>query len=331
MTANVPGTVLDIAEVTGRAQVVRRDVKPGFRTGFCTIVGAPNAGKSTLMNRMIGEKLSIVTPKAQTTRHRIMGIATSEDYQIVYSDTPGVMVPAYEMQQGMMNFVREAIGDADVLLFLTDIFEKQTPDPALLQQINEMVDVPLIAAINKIDLLSAGLSDAKKQEVGSLESIVEQWKVLLPRAEILPISALEGINTGALLTALASHLPEGAPLYDKDTMSDKPMRFFASEIIREKIFLMLGQELPYCSEVVLDTFIEKPGVIVLKATIMVARDSQKGIVIGKGGCMVRELGTAARQSLEEFFDSKVFLDLNVKVDKNWRSKPSSLRAYGYLK
>eukprot|EP00611_Tribonema_gayanum_P019374 TRINITY_DN3343_c0_g1_i3.p1 TRINITY_DN3343_c0_g1~~TRINITY_DN3343_c0_g1_i3.p1 ORF type:complete len:367 (+),score=73.55 TRINITY_DN3343_c0_g1_i3:511-1611(+) len=315
-------------------QLVGQDVKEGFRTGFVTIIGSPNVGKSTLMNHMIGDRLSIVTPKAQTTRHRIMGIVTGEDYQVIYSDTPGVLLPKYELHEGMMAFVKEAIGDADVLLFLTDLFEKEFPDEDILNRINSM-GKPLVVAINKIDLLPGGggrvtLSDEKLEEVGSLEEITARWKEQLPTAHVCAISAAEGTGTEEMLKEISRHLPESPPLYAADTMSDRPMRFFASEIIREQVFTCMSQEIPYCSEVRLDRFKEQPDMIVIDATIVVMRETQKGMVIGKGGAKIKQMGIQAREALEQFFGQKVYLKLEVKVDKDWRKKTASLRAYGYL-
>jgi len=289
------------------------------RAGFVNIVGSPNVGKSTLMNALVGERLSIINKKAQTTRHRIMGIVNDEDWQIVYSDTPGVLDPAYKLQEGMMKFVRTALQDADVLLVVTDIFEDDMAHPATFDKIAAM-DVPTIVLVNKIDL-----ADQEK----ALER-VGYWKGRIPRATVAPISALHGFNVDSILAYIVDLLPESPPYFAKDELTDKPMRFFVAEIIREKILTHYRQEIPYSCEVVVESYQEEPEIVRIRAEIRVARETQKQIVIGSAGNMIKRVGTDARKDIERFIQNKVFLDLFVKVDEDWRNDEQKLRRFGYL-
>jgi GTP-binding protein Era len=291
----------------------------GHKAGFVNIVGSPNVGKSTLMNCLVGEKISIINAKAQTTRHRIMGIVNEPEYQIVYSDTPGVLDPAYKLQEGMMKFVKTALQDADVLILVTDIFENSLAHEATLEKIASM-DVPVIVLINKVDL-----ADQEKAE-----ERVEYWKKLMPRAAVAPISALHNFNVENLLDVIVEKLPVAAPFFPKDELTDKPMRFFVSEIVREKILTHFKQEIPYSCEVVVEEFVELPHITRIRAEIRVARESQKHIVVGAGGRMIKRVGTDSRKELESFLDKKVFLDLYVRVDKDWRNDESKLKRFGYF-
>ena len=288
------------------------------RAGFVNIIGNPNVGKSTLMNALVGEKLSIVTAKAQTTRHRIMGIVNGEDYQIVYSDTPGILKPNYRLQKSMMNFVETAIGDADIILYVTDVIEKKDKNAEYIEKL-QRIDCPIVLVINKIDL-------SKQEEV--LE-FMEYWKEQLPKATIFPASAQEKFNLESIYNAIVENLPAAPPWYDKDVFTDKNLRFFASEIIREKIFLNYEQEIPYSCEVSIEEFKEGVERFEISAVIYVMRDSQKGIIIGKGGKSLKKTGTEARLEMEEFFQKKVFLNLFVKVDDNWRENKRELKKFGY--
>ncbi|MGB1076310.1 MAG: GTPase Era [Flavobacteriales bacterium] len=289
------------------------------RAGFVNIVGSPNVGKSTLMNALVGERLSIINKKAQTTRHRIMGIVNDENWQIVYSDTPGVLDPAYKLQEGMMKFVRTALQDADVLLLVTDVFEDDLAHPATFDKIAAM-EVPIIVLINKIDLAD----QAKASER------VTYWKNRIPRAAVAPISALHGFNVDTILEHLVQLLPESPPYFPKDELTDKPMRFFVAEIVREKILTHFKQEIPYSCEVVVESYKEEPEIVRIRAEIRVARETQKQIVIGAGGRMIKRVGTDARKDIEQFVQNKVFLDLYVKVDEDWRNDEQKLRRFGYL-
>lgn len=289
------------------------------KAGFVNIIGSPNVGKSTLMNNVVGEQLSIITSKKQTTRHRIMGIINGDDYQIVLSDTPGVLKPSYKLHENMMQFVSTAISDADIIVFVTDIFEKEFPEPETLERIKKH-SAPVLLLINKIDLV-------KEQE--QLEKIVEFWHEQIPRAEILPISALHSFSIDFILPKLISLLPEGEPFFEKDALTDKPMRFFVSEIIREKILQNYVKEIPYSVEVVVESYKELDHIVNIRAIIYVERDSQKPIIIGAGGSKIKKVGTSARMDIEEFVGKKVFLDLHVKVDKDWRDKENKLKNYGY--
>lgn len=288
------------------------------KSGFVNIIGNPNVGKSTLMNVLVGEKLSIVTSKAQTTRHRILGILNSDDYQVVFSDTPGIIKPHYKMHEAMMGFVQNAIEDADVILYVTDVVESAEKNQDYIDRINQS-ETPVILVINKIDL-------CKSDELVQLSS---KWKELIPRAEIIPVSALEKFNVNSIFTRILEALPEGEPYYDKDAITDKTERFYVSEIIREKIFIYYKKEVPYSVEVGVEEFKEEENIIRIKAVIIVSRDSQKGILIGKRGESLKRVGTKARLELEKFFNKKVFLEMFVKVEKDWRDSNRLLREFGY--
>jgi GTP-binding protein Era len=288
------------------------------KSGFVNIIGSPNVGKSTLMNQLVGEKLSIITSKMQTTRHRIMGMVNEDDYQIVFSDTPGIINPAYRLHQNMMKFVSEALKDADVVLMVTDIYEDPNKMEERLVQINN-IKVPTLLLLNKIDL-----SNQK-----TLEAIVSQWKLKLPNAQILPISALHKMSINFILPKILEWLPENPPYFDKDQLTNKSMRFFVSEIIREKILLIYQKEVPYSCEVVVEEYKDEEKIVKIRANIMVSRTSQKSIVIGHQGKKIKKLGTEARIDIESFISKKVYLDLFVKVDKDWRDKEGKLKKYGY--
>ena len=289
------------------------------KAGFVNIIGNPNVGKSTLMNALVGEKLSIVTAKAQTTRHRIMGIVNGSDYQIVFSDTPGILKPNYMLQESMMEFVDTAIGDADIILYVTDVIEKMDKNMEYIEKLNK-VECPVIIAINKID-------ETKQEKVIEL---VEKWHATVPKAEILPISALNKFNIDLLLGRLVELLPKQHAWYDRDVFTDKSMRFFASEIIREKILLNYNKEIPYCTEVVIDAFEENEEIYNISAIINVIRKSQKGIIIGPKGLALKRVGTQARRDMEKFFEKKVFLKMFVKVNPNWRESKKELKKFGYI-
>ena len=291
---------------------------PVHKSGFVNIVGNPNVGKSTLMNALVGERLSIITPKAQTTRHRILSIVNEEDYQVVFSDTPGVIQPAYQLQASMMDFVRLALEDADILIYMVEIGEKQLKDESLMARIRN-AKVPVLLLINKID--------TSDQEF--LEAQVAYWQETLPKAEIFPISALEGFGVEAVMGRLLKLLPEGPAYFPKDQLTDKPERFFVGEIIREKILEQFQKEVPYSVEVVTESFVEEEELIRIGSVINVERDSQKGILIGHKGSALKKLGTAARKDLEAFFGKQVYLELFVKVSKDWRSSDRQLRRFGY--
>lgn len=288
------------------------------KSGFVNIVGSPNVGKSTLMNKLLGEKLSIVTSKAQTTRQRIHGILNEEDYQIVFSDTPGVVKPAYQLHENMMNYVSEALKDADVLLFITDVFEKKVNHEATLEQIKKL-NIPVICLVNKIDLKS-------QDEVAD---VLKYWQEQLPNANVIPMAALHNFNTTALIDEILSLLPEAPPYFGKDAISDRPTRFFVAEIIREKIFLNLKKEVPYACQVEITDFKKEEYIYHIRAVIIVERDSQKGIVIGAGGRTLRNIGRDARIDIQKFLEKKVFLETFVKVDKDWRKSDTKLKKYGY--
>jgi GTP-binding protein Era len=288
------------------------------RSGFVNIIGNPNVGKSTLMNALVGEKLSIVTAKAQTTRHRIMGIVNGEDWQIVYSDTPGILKPSYRLQQNMMNFVDGAIGDADIILYVTDTVEKADKNEEYVVKLQRL-QCPVIVVINKIDI-----SDQKK-----VVELMEYWQGRLPEATVIPASAQEKFNLESILDAIVSKLPECPPWFDKDAFTDKNLRFFASEIIREQILLNYKEEIPYCCEVGIESFKEGEERYDIGAVIYVMRESQKGIVIGRQGAALKKVGTAARLEMEDFFQKKVFLQIFVKVDPDWRENRKELRKFGY--
>ena len=286
------------------------------KAGFVSIVGRPNVGKSSLMNKLVGENLSIITAKAQTTRHRIMGILNGDDFQIVYSDTPGLLEPKYELQQAMMDYVKVSLEDADVILLIVELEEKF--DEKLLAKFQK-IQTPIVLIINKIDL-------AKGSQV---HDKVDYWKNLIKTEVIIPVSAKTGENLDQVLTSIKNQLPEHPGFYPKDDLTDRSERFFASEIIREKIFLNYEQEIPYSSEVGIESFKEEDTIIRIRATIFVERDSQKGIVIGKGGSSLKKVGTDARQDLEKFFGKKIFLETHVKVSDNWRKQKLRLKQFGY--
>ena len=275
------------------------------KAGFVNIIGNPNVGKSTLMNALVGERLSIITSKAQTTRHRIMGIVNGDDFQIVYSDTPGILKPAYKLQESMMNFVHGAVDDADVILYVTDTVEQSDRSDSVIERVNHS-GIPTIVVINKIDLTTPA----------ALEALVEQWQAKIPEAIIIPCSAKEQIGMTGVLNAILERLPEGEAFYPKDTLTDKTLRFFASEIIREKILLNYEKEIPYCCEIEIDTYKEEPTIDRISATIYVSRQSQKGIVIGHKGERLKRVGQQAREDMERFLQKKVFLQLFVKVQED---------------
>ncbi len=288
------------------------------KAGFVNIVGNPNVGKSTLMNLLVGERISIATFKAQTTRHRIMGILNTEDTQIVFSDTPGVLKPNYKLQESMLNFSESALTDADVLLYVTDVVEKPDKNSEFLEKVRHM-QVPVLLLINKIDLSNQG----------DLTSLVEEWHESLPEAEIIPISASNRFNVDVVLRRVRELLPDSPPYFGKDQWTDKPARFFVTEIIREKILLYYDKEIPYSVEVVVEQFKEDDKSIRINAVIYVERDSQKGIIIGKEGRALKKVATEARRSLERFFGKSIYLETFVKVDKDWRNSDKELRNFGY--
>ncbi len=288
------------------------------RSGFVNILGNPNVGKSTIMNALVGEKLSIVTSKAQTTRHRIMGIVNGDDFQIVYSDTPGIIKPRYKLQESMMNFVNTALTDADIILYVTDVTESKADRNEILGKIAG-AQIPKIIAINKIDLTS--------QE--DLEKMAGEWRSDFPDTPVIPVSALKNFNLDTLLNAIISRLPESPPYFPKDQLTDKYERFFAAEIIREKVLLNYQKEIPYSVEVEIESFREEPGIINIRALIHVARESQKGIIIGHRGEKLKKTGSEARKDMEDFFSKKVFLETYVKVNKDWRDKSQILKRFGY--
>ncbi len=290
---------------------------PNHKAGFVNIIGKPNVGKSTLMNQIMGEKFSIVTSKAQTTRHRIMGIINRDDFQIVYSDTPGIIQPKYALHNSMMSSVHTSLEDADVVLFMTDIFEKFDEQDVIDKL--KFVDIPVLLLINKIDLAS----EEKIQEK------IEYWQTFFPPENILQISALENQGVDEVIHRILNYLPEHPPYFPKDEFTDKPERFFASEMIREKIFLNYKKEVPYACEVLITEFKDKEDILVIRAEILVERKSQKGILIGKGGEALKKVGVEARADLENFFGKKVFLEQHVKVEENWRKKDNKLRRLGY--
>ena len=288
------------------------------RSGFVNIVGNPNVGKSTLMNLLVGERVSIITSKAQTTRHRIMGIVNTPELQIVYSDTPGVLRPNYKLQESMLEFSESALGDADVLLYVTDTVETADKNEFFLERVRG-VKCPVLLLINKVDLTTQD----------KLVELVERWHKELPQAEIIPISALNNFNVQPLKKRIESLIPPSPPYFEKDALTDKPARFFVTEIIREKILLYYQKEIPYSVEVVVESFKEEDERIHIQALIVVERDSQKGIIIGHRGVALKKVGTMARRDMERFFEKKIFLELFVKVEKDWRNRDKILRAYGY--
>jgi GTP-binding protein Era len=292
--------------------------KKNHRSGFVNIVGNPNVGKSTLMNRLVGEKISIITAKSQTTRHRIMGIVNTPEYQIVYSDTPGVLQPNYKLQEQMLGFSLSALQDADVLLYVTDVVEKIDKNDKFLSKVQQL-DLPVLLLINKID----------QTNQGDLEKFVDIWKQMLPNSEIYPISALNDFGVEMIQKRILELLPESPPYFEKDALTDKPARFFVTEIIREKALLIFQKEIPYSIEVVVEEFKEESDIIRIRAIILVERDTQKGIVIGHKGESLKKLGTMARKDIELFFEKKVFLQLYVKVEKDWRDRDNILKRFGY--
>ena len=289
------------------------------RAGFVNIIGNPNVGKSTLMNALVGENLSIVTAKAQTTRHRIMGIVNGEDWQIVFSDTPGILKPSYALQQSMLDFVDVAIGDADVILYVTDVVEKKDKNAEYIEKLQKLT-CPVLIVLNKIDL----------SDQPTVLKLIEEWQALVPQAEIFPVSAKEKFNLEGILDSIVAKLPVSPPWYDKEQFTDKSMRFFASEILREKILENYDKEIPYCTEVVIEKFKEGEERYDISAVINVMRDSQKGIIIGKGGSALKRVATAARLEMEDFFQKKVFLQVFVKVEPNWREDKKMLKKFGYI-
>ncbi len=296
------------------------EYKGTHRAGFVNIVGNPNVGKSTLMNDLVGERISIITSKAQTTRHRITGIVNTPEYQIVFSDTPGVLKPKYKLQESMLEFSEGALTDADILLYVTDVVEDPEKNKDFLDRVAKET-VPVLLVINKVDLL-------KNNE--ELEALVDAWKKRLPNAEIFPVSAMQNFNVDNLKARIIELLPPSPPFFGKDALTDKPMRFFVTEIIREKLLLNYDKEIPYSAEVLVEKFEEKENSIHIMAVIYVERDTQKGIIIGKGGEKIKKVGIAARQDIEKFFDKKVYLELFVKVEKDWRNRENKLRQFGYI-
>ena len=290
------------------------------KAGFVNIVGNPNVGKSTLMNDLVGERLSIITAKAQTTRHRIMGIVNADDYQIVFSDTPGVLKPKYKLQESMLEFSEGALTDADILIYVTDIVEDPLKNKDFLDKVAKE-SIPILLIINKIDLLT-GNADLLK--------VIDRWKEILPNAEVFPTSAKEHFNVDNLMKRILELLPDSPPFFGKDALTDKPARFFVTEIIREKILLNCDKEVPYSAEVLVEKFDEKERSIHIMAVVYVERDSQKAIVIGKGGAMLKRIGIDARKDIETFFGKKVYLEIFVKVEKDWRNRENKLRAFGYI-
>lgn len=288
------------------------------RSGFVNIVGNPNVGKSTLMNRLVGEKISIITAKAQTTRHRIIGIVNKPEYQVVYSDTPGVLRPNYKLQEQMLTFSLSALQDADVLLYVTDVVEKVDKNDEFLSKVQQL-DLPVLLLINKIDQTT--------QE--ALEKLVLQWQALLPKAEIYPISALNNFSVDLVQRRVLELLPESPPYFEKDALTDKPARFFVAEIIREKALLLYQKEVPYAIEAIVEEFLDEKDIIRIRAIILVERDTQKGIVIGHKGESLKKLGTMARKDIERFFEKKIYLQLYVKVEKDWRNRDNLLKTFGY--
>lgn len=297
-----------------------KDIPQSHKAGFVNIVGNPNVGKSTLMNDLVGERISIITSKAQTTRHRIMGIVNTPEYQIVYSDTPGVLKPKYKLQESMLESSEGALTDADILLYVTDVIENPEKNKDFLDRVAKE-DVPVLLVINKIDMLKGD---------GELEKLVDQWHERLPKAEIFPTSALEHFNVDNLKRRIVELLPPSPPFFGKDALTDKPARFFVTEIIREKLLLNYDKEIPYSTEVLVEKFEEKENSIHIMSVIYVERDSQKGILIGKGGEKIKKIGIEARHDIEKFFGKKVFLEIFVKVEKDWRNRENKLRAFGYI-
>lgn len=288
------------------------------RAGFVNIIGNPNVGKSTLMNHLVGEPLSIITAKAQTTRHRIKGIVNGDDYQIVYSDLPGILTPAYKMQEMMMRFVNEALKDADLILFLVECGETKYQQE-IIERLNKF-EIPILLVINKIDKATA-------EEIAAAKAL---WQTILPKAEIIEISAIQQLNLDILLEKIISFLPPSPPFFPKDELTDRPTRFFISEIIREKILLLYKKEIPYSVEVVVESYKEEEEMVRISAMLYVERDTQKGIIIGNKGCAIKQLGIVSRQAIEEFIQKHVFLELSVKVLKDWRNQELMMKKFGYF-
>ena len=290
------------------------------KAGFVNIVGNPNVGKSTLMNNLVGERISIITSKAQTTRHRILGIVNTDDYQIVFSDTPGVLKPKYKLQESMLNFSESALTDADVLLYVTDVVEDATKHLDFIEKVAKE-KVPVLLVINKIDLLKGN---------ADLVQNMQLWQKYLPNAELFPLSAKENFNVANLMKRIVELLPDSPPYFGKDALTDKPARFFVTEIIREKILLEYDKEVPYATEVLVEKYDESDDAIHTMAVVYVERNSQKGIIIGKGGAKLKRVGIAARRDIETFFGKRVFLEIFVKVEKDWRNRENKLRSFGYI-
>ena len=288
------------------------------KAGFVNIIGSPNVGKSTLMNALVGEKLSIITRKAQTTRHRIMGIINGEDFQIVYSDTPGILKPHYKLHEAMMKQVGNALQDADVLLYVVEAGEKPNEESTILQQINTS-EIPVLLLINKIDAVIPAVAEESERT----------WRPLFNKAQVIHVSALKKFNMNAVFDAIMQHLPESPPYYSKDELTDKPMRFFIAEIIREKILLFYSKEVPYSVEIVIDSYKDDETIIRIAATLFVIRETQKAIILGHKGAGIKRLGTEARLDIEDFVGKHVFLDLTVKVNENWRDNDMMLQRFGY--
>ena len=288
------------------------------KAGFVNIIGNPNVGKSTLMNALVGEKLSIITPKAQTTRHRILGIVNEDNYQVVFSDTPGIIKPAYELQSSMMDFVKSAFEDADILIYMVEVGEMELKNEAFFKRIIHS-EIPIILLLNKID----------KSSQEEVEQKIEYWRTKVPNAEVFVISALEGFGVSAVFEKIKELLPEEPAFYPKDQLTDKPERFFVNEKIREKILMHYKKEIPYSVEVETEEFVEEENIVRIRSIIMVERETQKGIIIGHKGSALKRVGAEARKDLEKFFDKKVFIELYVKVNKNWRSDKNQLKRFGY--
>jgi len=288
------------------------------RSGFVNILGNPNVGKSTLMNSLVGEKLSIITPKVQTTRHRIRGIVNGDDFQIVYSDTPGIIRPRYKLHESMMSLINTALSDADIILYVTDVTEKAGEENDYIDKIRKS-GIPVIVAVNKADLGNQY----------SIELLMKSWEKIFPGSLVMPVSALKSFNLDSLLSAITERLPEGEPYFPKDQLTDKYERFFASEIIREKVFMNYQKEIPYSVEIEIESYSDEVNILRIRALMHVTRDSQKGILIGHKGEKLKKVGTEARLELEDFFRKKVFLELYVKVTKDWRDKPLMLKRFGY--
>lgn len=291
------------------------------RAGFVNIVGNPNVGKSTLSNLLVGERLSIITNKSQTTRHRIMGIVNGDDYQIVFSDTPGVLKPKFKLQESMLEYSKGALVDADILLYVTDVVEDATKNMDFLAKVAKE-KIPILLVINKIDLLTGGQQQ--------LEAIVDKWRTLLPQAEIFPTSAKANFNVDQLMRRIVELLPENPPYFGKDALTDRSSRFFVTEIVREKILLDYDKEVPYATQVIVEQFQESETEIHIMAVIYVERESQKGIIIGRGGSKLKRVGIEARKDIEKFFGKHVYLQLYVKVEKDWRNQEGKLKAFGYI-